>query len=75
MIKKYSLNEKSKILDIGCGKGFLIYELQKLTKSSEIYGCDNSPYAIKNAKPNWGKRLGKHRGADLGTANTASLTF
>jgi Asp-tRNA(Asn)/Glu-tRNA(Gln) amidotransferase B subunit len=31
--------------------------------------------AIKNAKPNWGKRLGKHRGADLGTANTASLTF
>ena len=60
LIKKYSLNEKSKILDIGCGKGFLIYELQKLTKSSEIYGCDNSLYAIKNAKQEIKKNIVFH---------------
>ena len=31
--------------------------------------------AIKNVKQNWVKRLGKHRGANIGTANNASLTF
>ena len=25
IIKKFKLNENSKILDIGCGKGFLLY--------------------------------------------------
>ena len=31
--------------------------------------------AIKAAKQSWVKKLGSHRGADLGTAQTASLTF
>ncbi len=31
--------------------------------------------AIKNVKQNWVKRLGKHRGANIGTASNASLTF
>ena len=32
IIKKYKLNNKSKILDVGCGKGFLAYEIKKLLK-------------------------------------------
>ena len=30
LIKLYKLNEKSKVLDVGCGKGFLLYEIKKL---------------------------------------------
>ncbi len=48
IIKKYKLNKNSKILDIGCGKGHLIYELKKILKSSRIYGVDISKYALKN---------------------------
>ena len=34
LIKEYKLSNRSKILDIGCGKGFLIYELKKLIQGS-----------------------------------------
>lgn len=50
MIDRYSLNNNSKILDIGCGKGFLIYELKKILKKIDIKGIDKSKYAIRNAK-------------------------
>ena len=30
IIKKFNLNNKSKFLDIGCGKGFLLYEIRKI---------------------------------------------
>ena len=49
IIKKYKLNSKSRVLDVGCGKGFLVYELSKLLKSSNIFGIDRSRYAIKNS--------------------------
>ena len=29
IIKQYKLNNKSKVLDIGCGKGYLMYEIKK----------------------------------------------
>ena len=50
IIKKYKLNSKSKILDIGCGKGFLLYEIKKQIKDISIKGIDVSSYAIKNSK-------------------------
>tara|TARA_A100001388_G_scaffold277552_1_gene269439 strand:- start:1045 stop:2100 length:1056 start_codon:yes stop_codon:yes gene_type:complete len=50
IIKEYNLTKDSKILDLGCGKGFLIYEIQKLLNSNKIFGCDISRYAIKNSK-------------------------
>jgi len=49
LVKKYQLNKNSKILDIGCGKGHLIYELSKLLKSKNIFGLDISKYAKKRA--------------------------
>ena len=50
LIKDYSLNNNSKILDIGCGKGFLLYEIKKILKNAKLYGLDISKYAKKNAK-------------------------
>ena len=50
MINYYKLNNKSKILDVGCGKGFLLYEFHKLLPGCQIFGQDISSYAIKNSK-------------------------
>lgn len=49
LVKDYSLTDKSKILDIGCGKGFLLYEIKKIIKSVQIYGVDISKYAKDTA--------------------------
>lgn len=50
-IKEYNLNNSSKILDVGCGKGFLLYDIKKILPDIEIAGIDISKYAILNAKP------------------------
>ena len=50
LIKKYSLTNKSKILDIGCGKGYLIHDLKKVLPNAEILGLEISKYAIRNCK-------------------------
>ena len=50
LIKNYKLNNKSKILDVGCGKAFLLYEIKKILPGIEIYGFDISKHAIKNSK-------------------------
>ncbi len=57
IIKRYKLNKNSKILDIGCGKGHLIYELKKILNSSKIYGIDISKYALKNSPDEIKKNL------------------
>ena len=60
LIKDYSLNKDSKILDIGCGKGFLIYEIKKILNCKNIYGSDISKYAIKNCKREIKKNIFYH---------------
>ena len=50
LINHYKLKQDAKILDIGCGKGFLLFEIQKLLPKAQIYGIDISSYAIKNSK-------------------------
>lgn len=50
MIDYYHLNNNSKILDVGCGKGFLLYEFKKILPEVEVAGIDISDYAIKNSK-------------------------
>lgn len=49
--KFYGLNENSKILDIGCAKGFMLYDFQRVIPGIEVCGVDVSKYAIENAKP------------------------
>ena len=48
--KHWSLNKSSSVLDIGCAKGFMIYDMQRLIPGIKAYGIDISQYAIDNAK-------------------------
>lgn len=47
--KYYQLHSKSSILDVGCGKGFMLYDFYKLIPGIKIAGLDISSYAINNA--------------------------
>ena len=57
MIDHYGIKPGDKVLDIGCGKGFLLYEISLLVPGVEICGIDISDYAIKNAKGEIKSRL------------------
>jgi ubiquinone/menaquinone biosynthesis C-methylase UbiE len=57
MIKIYQLNNDSKILDIGCGKGYLLLEIRKLLPEIKYYGIDISKYAIENSHIEVSKNL------------------
>jgi ubiquinone/menaquinone biosynthesis C-methylase UbiE len=50
MVEHYGIKPGDKILDIGCGKGFLLYELTKVIPNIEVFGIDISKYAIENSK-------------------------
>lgn len=60
LIKQYKLNARSKILDVGCGKGFLLYEIKKLIPKIKISGFDISRHGIKNSKKEIKKYLYYH---------------
>ena len=61
LIEAYNLPENAKILDVGCGKAFLLYEFKKLLPKCEVKGFDISEYAIKNAKEEVKSSLFVHR--------------
>lgn len=44
----YNLNNDSKILDVGCAKGFMMHDFSLLLPKAEIVGVDISTYAIDN---------------------------
>ena len=44
----YKLSSNARILDIGCAKGFMLYDFKRLFPEINIYGIDISQYAIDN---------------------------
>src|SRR4030067_2064318 len=50
IVKHYNLHQNSKVLDVGCGKGFLLYELAQVVPGISVQGVDISQYAIEHAK-------------------------
>ena len=64
LIDIYDLKSDAKILDIGCGKAHLLYELKKILSAAEIRGFDISHYAIRNAPEEIKNSLLQHRTQD-----------
>lgn len=64
LIEQYDLRPDARILDVGCGKAYLLYELKQLLPDAEIHGFDSSTYALENSKPEILGRLFEHHAQD-----------
>lgn len=51
MVDHYGLKADASILDVGCGKGFLLYEFTQVLPQARVAGIDISAYAVENSKP------------------------
>ena len=49
LIERYGLTNDSKVLDVGCGKAHLLYEVQQLLPGAELHGFDISKHGIATA--------------------------
>ncbi|CAM2007623.1 class I SAM-dependent methyltransferase [Acanthopleuribacter pedis] len=50
LIDYYGLKDGQRVLDIGCGKGYLLFELKKILPGLDVVGLDISEYAVENGK-------------------------
>jgi SAM-dependent methyltransferase len=60
LIETYALPDNARILDVGCGRGFLLHEFQKLLPGCAVTGFDVSDYGLATAKEEVRPHLFKH---------------
>jgi SAM-dependent methyltransferase len=53
LIERYDLTNESSILDVGCGKAFLLYELQVLLPQARLVGFDISHHGLASRHPDF----------------------
>lgn len=64
LIQTYHLKPNAKVLDVGCGKAHLLFELKKLLPKGEFVGIDSSRYGIAHAPAGIRKHLRIHKAQD-----------
>lgn len=47
----FNLTANSRMLDIGCAKGFMMHDMQQLIPGIDVRGVDISAYAVEHAQP------------------------
>ena len=64
LIETYNLTNESRVLDVGCGKGFLLYEIKLLLPGIELTGFDISMHGLSDAKEEIRDNLLRYRAQD-----------
>jgi SAM-dependent methyltransferase len=64
LIDIYGLSGDARILDVGCGKAFLLYEIKQLLPDAEVTGFDISRHGLAGAKAEVRDRLFRYRAQD-----------
>jgi len=64
LIKNYNLNNNSSVLDVGCGKAYLLYEMKMLLPGLKIVGFDISKHGLADAIEEIRASLFIHRAQD-----------
>lgn len=64
LIATYGLKAGSRVLDVGCGKGFLLYEMQLIEPGLELVGFDVSVHGLASALPELKASLFRYRAQD-----------
>ncbi len=65
MAGHYGLQSGDSVLDVGCGKAFLLHDLSEVVPGLEVSGLDISGYAIERAPENVRERLTVGTAAEL----------
>jgi protein-L-isoaspartate(D-aspartate) O-methyltransferase len=71
MVAHYGIRPGDRILDVGCGKGFLLYDFTQSIPGVEVTGLDISRYAIDNSKEEIRDRLIEGTASALPFANAS----
>jgi ubiquinone/menaquinone biosynthesis C-methylase UbiE len=64
LIERHQLKGKVRILDVGCGKGFLLHEFKLLLPEADVVGFDISRHGLADAKPEVKDSLFRYRAQD-----------
>lgn len=59
MQELYGIDKGSAVLDIGCAKGFLLFDLQSMIPGIHVAGLDISEYALNHAMDRYGEYIVK----------------
>ncbi len=64
IIKEYNLGPTAKVLDVGCGKPHIVYEMKQLLPDAELVGFDISHHGIATAPEGIRSSLVNYRAQD-----------
>ena len=71
----YQLKAGQSVLDVGCGKAYLLYELTQVVPGLNVQGIDVSDYALAHAKEEVQPFLSKGKAQDLSRFADNSFDF
>lgn len=71
MVEHYELSGSPRILEVGCGKGYLLFDFLKVLPNAEVCGLDISEYAVENSHPEVRDRIQVGTATDLPWENDA----